>query len=76
MDKANIKIVLPTSLEWFKYPDNEPTDDTLKLVITKTKAGTYGWNRAWYDGKYWHGSGSMSGVLAWADLNLEVIDEA
>lgn len=75
MATVNTKIILPTTLEWFKFPENEPTDEDLKLVLTKTKAGVYGWNRAYYDGTYWHGSGSMSGVLAWADLKFEVVNE-
>lgn len=44
-------------------------DLNVKAVITETKSGRVSWNRAYYDGQFWHGSGSMSNVIAWADMD-------
>ena len=43
-----------------------PNNDDKMLVITETKKGLRQINIAYYDGQFWHGMGSMSGVIAWA----------
>ena len=54
--------------EWIPMTERQPEDDQMKLVTAKTQKGVYSVNRAYYDGQFWHGSGSMSGVIAWADM--------
>lgn len=73
----NVKITLPTELVWHMAAEELPEHENVCIVITKTKAGVFGWNRAYYSNGYWHGSGSMSGVMAWAEFNIteEEIDE-
>lgn len=43
-----------------------PNNDDKMLVITETKKGIRQINIAYHDGQFWHGMGSMSGVIAWA----------
>lgn len=64
-DGADIKEVM---IYWIPTSYCCPDDDTLKLVTCRTKQGMLSVNRAYYDGQFWHGSGSMSGVIAWADM--------
>lgn len=40
----------------------------MKLVYTVSKAGVGSVNRAYFDGSFWHGSGSMAGVTHWMEL--------
>lgn len=74
MSKPNTKISVTENLHWNAFPDIAPGTDEMMLVICKTKAGVYSWNRAWFDGHYWHGSGSMSNVIAGAPILLLVED--
>jgi hypothetical protein len=61
-------------IEWFSVKDVLPTDDEKKLVITQTQKGVRGFNLAYYDNVGWHGMGSMSNVLYWANLpNIEEV---
>lgn len=55
------------------FPENVPADDTIKIVITETKSGRVDFNRAYYDGTSWHGSGSMSNVIMWAGLDAMAV---
>lgn len=50
---------------WISVKDRLPEDDSMKLVVAKAKNGTRSVNRAWFDGQFWHGSGSMAGVTHW-----------
>ncbi len=52
---------------WIPVDEDTPKDDGIKLVTCKPKKGEPNVNRAYYDGQFWHGSGSMSGVTAWAE---------
>lgn len=61
------------TLQFVSAEERLPDDDSLKIVICRTQKGVIGWNRAYYSGGFWHGNGSMSGVIAWADLNPEEI---
>ena len=54
--------------EWYPYPATFPPNDDYVLVTCETKAGKRSVNRAFFDGSWWHGSGSMSGVTAWCPL--------
>ena len=45
-----------------------PEDERMVLVTCQTKKGIRSTNRAYYDGAFWHGSGSMSSVTAWQPL--------
>lgn len=53
---------------WFSVAERLPEDDDMVLVTCQTKKGVRSVNRAYYDGIFWHGIGSMSGVVAWMPL--------
>lgn len=55
-------------MQWVPVTERVPDDEEFKLVTCVTKKGVRNVNRAYYSGKYWHGSGSMSGVVAWMDM--------
>lgn len=56
--------------EWIpvteRLPEADP--DTKYLVACKTKSGRQSINMAWFDGRFWHGMGSMAGVTHWMPL--------
>lgn len=54
--------------EWIPVGEKLPEDDKVVLVSCCTKKGVRSVNRAYYSNGYWHGSGSMSGVVAWMPL--------
>ena len=45
-----------------------PKNEEMMLVTCQTKAGRRSVNRAWYGEGFWHGTGTMSGVIAWMPL--------
>lgn len=53
---------------WIPVSEKLPEDERMVLVTCQTKKRIRSTNRAYYDGKFWHGSGSMSGVTAWQPL--------
>ena len=53
---------------WISVEERLPEDDRMVLVTCQTKKGIRSVNRAYCDGAFWHGSGSMSGVIAWRPL--------
>ena len=53
---------------WIPVSEKLPEDERMVLVTCQTKKGIRSTNRAYYDGKFLHGSGSMSGVTAWQPL--------
>lgn len=53
---------------WLYADGSLPDNDDKMLVITETKKGIRQINIAYYDGQFWHGMGSMSGVIAWAHM--------
>ena len=61
-------------IEWHLTEDELPNKNPygvgdIKLVTTRNKKGDIDWNRAYCDKDGdWHGSGSMSGVVAWANI--------
>lgn len=54
--------------DWIPCGERLPEDDRMVLVTCQTKRGIRSVNRAYYDGMFWHGSGSMSRVIAWQPL--------
>ena len=54
--------------DWISVDERLPEDDRMVLVTCQTKKGIRSVNRAYCDGAFWHGSGSMSGVIAWRPL--------
>ena len=59
---------VPTNDGWISVQERLPEDDRMVLVTCQTKKGIRSVNRAYCDGAFWHGSGSMSGVIAWRPL--------
>lgn len=53
---------------WISVEEQLPEDERMVLVTCQTKKGIRSTNRAYYDGTFWHGSGSMSSVTAWCPL--------
>lgn len=53
---------------WISVKDKLPDNDDMMLVTCKTKTGIYNVNRAYFSDGFWHGCGSMSGVIAWMVL--------
>lgn len=56
--------------EWIPVEEALPDNpDVMVLVTCKSKKGMLSVNRAYCDvSGFWHGSGSMSGVVAWMPL--------
>lgn len=56
--------------EWIPVEEALPENpDVMVLVTCKSKKGMLSVNRAYCDvSGFWHGSGSMSGVVAWMPL--------
>ena len=62
----------PINLHFYSPEEKLPDDEELKIVICKTQKGFVSWNRAYYSSiGFWHGSGSMSNVIAWASFSPE-----
>ncbi len=53
---------------WIPVDEQLPREDKMILVTCHTKKGALSVNRAYYSNGFWHGSGSMSGVIAWMPL--------
>lgn len=53
---------------WIPTAQRLPSDESIKLVTCETKKGFRSVNRAYYSDGFWHGSGSMSNVIAWANM--------
>ena len=49
---------------WIPVEERLPEDEEMVMVTCQTKSGRRSVNRAWYGEGFWHGSGSMSGVIA------------
>ena len=49
---------------WIPVEERMPEDEEMVLVTCQTKTGRKSVNRAWYGEGFWHGTGSMSGVIA------------
>lgn len=62
---------MKVSIDWIETKDCLPDDDDTKLVTCETKQGRRCLNRAYYckSTKSWYDSGSMSKVIAWADVH-------
>lgn len=55
--------------QWIPITEALPKTDDMVLVTCVTKSGLKSVNRAYCDEHgFWHGSGSMAGVVAWLPL--------
>ena len=61
---------------WIPVEERLPEDEEMALVTCQTKTGRKSVNRAWYGEGFWHGTGSMSGVIAWRPLSEPYRPEA
>lgn len=57
---------------WIPVSERMPENDHTMAVRTVTQKGVVSWNRAWWDGEFWHGSGSMANVTHWMPISTEV----
>ena len=53
---------------WIPVSERLPENDEMMLVTCRAKNGNVSVNRAYYMDGFWHGSGSMAGVMAWMPL--------
>lgn len=53
---------------WIPVEIRLPDNTEMVLVTCQTQKGLRSINRAYYSEGFWHGSGSMSGVIAWMPL--------
>lgn len=60
------------SMQWIPVTERLPEDEEIYAVRVILKNGRVNWNRAWYDGMTWHGSGMVPEVTHWMKINLEV----
>ena len=60
------------SMQWIPVTEMLPEDEEIYAVRCVLKSGKVSWNRAWYDGMTWHGSGSFAQVTHWMKIDLEV----
>lgn len=51
--------------QWIPVAERLPDQDDMVLVTCRTKKGMLSVNRAYLSNGFWHGSGTMSGVIAW-----------
>ena len=62
--------------DWIPVKKELPITDEMVLVTCVTKAGMRSVNRAYVDENgFWHGSGSMSRVVAWMDMPEPYVEE-
>ena len=53
---------------WISVKDGLPEENVRVIVCAQTKKGVRNINIAYYSDGFWHGTGSMSGVIAWQPL--------
>ena len=74
IDRYEVKEIIRSHMDevkndgWIPVEERLPEDERMVLVTCQTKKGIRSTNRAYYDGAFWHGSGSMSSVTAWQPL--------
>ena len=57
--------------KWISVADRMPENDDIMAIRCVTKKGAVTWNRAWYDGQFWHGSGSFAEVTHWMPIDTK-----
>lgn len=57
---------------WISVKERMPETEETMAVICRRKDGKVSWNRAWWDGQFWHGSGSFADVTHWMPISMEV----
>ena len=57
-------------LTWISVEERMPENDEIVAIRCVTKKGAVSWNRAYWDGNFWHGSGSFAGVTHWMAIPI------
>lgn len=63
-----IRTAMGDASRWVSCDEQLPETDEMMLVTAQPKKGAPNVNRAYYMDGAWHGSGSMSNVIAWMPL--------
>lgn len=63
----DIEVIEPEP-HWIPCSERTPETDEVMLVTAQPKKGAPNVNRAYYMNGHWHGSGSMSNVVAWMEM--------
>ena len=71
-DAADLLAQYRNGTRWIPVSERMPENDHTMAVRTVTQKGVVSWNRAWWDGEFWHGSGSMANVTHWMPISTEV----
>ena len=69
-EASRLNAALPGTGGWIPVSERLPEVGEVVAVTCVTKKGVRNWNRAFVDvAGFWHGSGSMSGVVAWMKID-------
>ena len=55
---------------WIPCTERMPDTEEVVAVVCQKKDGRRSWNRAFWDGRFWHGSGSFAAVTHWMRIEL------
>lgn len=61
--------------QWIPVTEAMPDHGEIVAVRCQPKKGAPTWNRAYWDGKFWHGSGSFAAVTHWMRISTEIENE-
>lgn len=69
MTDAITEVIMRANDGWIPVEAGLPLVDEVVAVTCLRKDGVRNWNRAYRDANgFWHGSGSMSNVIAWKPI--------
>ena len=69
MTDTMMEVIMRANDGWIPVEAGLPLVSEVVAVTCQPKNGPRYWNRAWVDnGGVWHGSGTMSNVIAWKPI--------